>query len=1086
MALATLSAGLLPVSLSAQSRSATPAPAAGRPAYDPTLYSDGTRTNAAFKSLKWRNVGPSRGGRALAVAGDPTRPLVFYFGAVNGGVWKTTNAGQTWDNITDGKTDLSSVGALAVAPSDPNVIWVGSGEGAPREDLTYGTGVYRSTDGGQTWQQRGLANTHQITSVRVHPKDPDVAYVSALGHAFGPSADRGIFRTRDGGVTWKKVLFLDDSTGAADLSMDVNNPRILYASMWKFQRTPWGMNAGSGRSGLWKSTDGGDSWTELTFNPGMPKGPIGKIGVAVSPANSQRVYANIEARDSLGGVFRSDDAGATWSRVNGDQTFVVRPFYYMGVTADPTNENVVYVMNLTVHRSIDGGRTFRPVRVPHGDTHTMWVDPANSDRLINANDGGASISLDGGKTWSAQNNQPTAQFYHVTTDMQVPYRIYGAQQDNTTVNIASRSNDRSIGERDWWPVAGCENAYIAIDPQEPTVTYGGCYMGTLERHDSRTNIQRDISIGLRNYDGYAVADVPHRFQWTFPVQFSLHEPNTLFAASQVLWRSRNSGASWEKISPDLTRHDPATMQASGGPVTYDMTGTEWYATIFALAESPVKAGVLWTGSDDGLIHVSTDNGGSWKNVTPKAFGPFTRVSIIEASPFDAGTAYVAANRYQQDDFAPYLFKTTDYGATWTRIDAGIPQGAYTRAIRSDLKRRGLLFAGTETGVYVSFNDGAAWEPLQLNLPRVSVRDVHVKDNDLLVATHGRAFWSLDDISPLRALADSVIASPVHLFAPAPAIRWASGGNGRGSGVGANPRFGVSIDYWLKTAPKAPITIQLLQGDGRMIRSFSSAAPAKPDSTGSQLADSAAKVSRETQQAPELAYEAADSVLHARAGANRFVWNLSYPSARRLPGTIYDDGNANGPVALPGNYTVRLIAGRDTLTRPFTVLPDPRTSISAADAQAGFQAAAVTVERINAVTDAVTRIQELQQQLDQRVRLANGQPYAAQVRTSATAVRKALEAVRAELYEVYTKADQATLNYPVKLYQQFMTLNSQINGGPFAPTAQVNDVLGEMTGKLNGHLKTIETIEANDLAKLNATLTALGLPPVFVAPKKPIS
>ncbi len=1058
-----------------------------RPAYDPTVYSDGSKTNRAFKSLRWRNVGPSRGGRALAVAGDPSKPLVYYFGAVNGGVWKTANAGQTWENLTDGKSDLSSVSAIAVAPSDPSVIWAGSGEGAPREDLTYGTGVYRSTDGGQSWQARGLANTQQITSVRVHPKDADVVYVTALGHAFGPSADRGVFRTRDGGVTWKKVLFLDDSTGAADLSMDATNPRILYASMWKFQRTPWGMNAGSGRSGLWKSTDGGDSWSELTFNPGMPKGPVGKIGVSVSPANGQRVYADIEARDSLGGIFRSDDAGATWTRTNSDQTFVVRPFYYMSVTADPTNENVVYVMNLTVHRSIDGGKTFSRVRVPHGDTHTMWVDPKNSDRLINANDGGASISMDGGKTWSTQGNQPTAQFYHVTTDNQQPYRIYGAQQDNSTVSIASRSNNGFIGERDWWPVAGCENAYIAIDPALPTVTYGGCYMGTLGRHDSRTNLSRDISIGMRNYDGYAVADVPERFQWTFPVQFSVHDTSVLFAASQHLWRSKTRGASWEKISPDLTAHDPATMQRSGGPVTGDMTGTEWYATIFALAESPVKAGVLWTGSDDGLVHVSTDNGTTWKNVTPKAFGKFTRVSIIDASPFDAGTAYVAANRYQQDDFAPYLFKTTDYGATWTRIDNGIPMGAYTRAIRTDTKRRGLLFAGTEIGVYVSMNDGANWEPLQLNLPRVSVRDVHLHDNDLLIATHGRAFWVLDNIAPLRSLADSITTKAVHVFAPEPGVRWVSGGGNASAAVGSNPPFGVAIDYWLKSATAKPISLQLLQRDGALIRTYTSDATPKPDSTGSALADSAAaRAAKLRLDSAAIAYLPADSVVQARGGSNRFVWDLSYPGAKKIPGSVFDDGNVDGPTAVPGDYVARLIVGNDTISRPFRVLPDPRVSFSAAEYQAQFAAVAAAVLRLNSISEGVARLEDLQHQIDQRLSQSSSQSYVDQVKKAATPVREKLEKVRAELYEVNTKADQATLNYPVKLYQIFITLNAQVNCCAFPPTEQYGQVFREFSVKLDTQLKMMQTIEENDLKQLNALLGSLGIPPVFIAPKKPIS
>ena len=1062
------------------------APATDRPAYDPSLYSDGAKSNRAFKSLKWRLVGPFRGGRATAVTGDPTKPLVFYFGAVNGGVWKTTNAGQTWENITDGKTDLSSVGAIALAPSDPNVIWVGSGEGKPREDITYGTGVYRSTDGGETWVPRGLANTQHITSLRVHPTNPDVAYVTALGHAFGPSPDRGVFRTTDGGATWKKVLFLDDSTGAADLSMDVTNPRILYASMWKFQRTPWGMNAGAGRSGLWKSTDGGDTWTELTFNPGMPKGLIGKIGVSVSPANPRRVYANIEAQDSLVGVFRSDNGGDSWTRTNSDQKFVVRPFYYMSITADPVNENTVYVMNLQVSRSIDGGRTFGTVRVPHGDTHIMWVDPKDPNRLINGNDGGATVSLDGGRTWSSQNNQPTSQFYHVTTDQSQPYRILGAQQDNTTVNIAHRSDRGSLTERDWYPVAGCENAYIAIDPRDPNVTFGGCYMGQLSRHDARTNMRTDVSVWLGNYDGIAVADVPQRFQWTFPIHFSLHDPDVLYTASQYLWRSRNQGKSWEKISGDLTRHDPATMGRSGGPVTGDMTGTEWYATIFAFAESPVTKGVLWTGSDDGLIHVSRDNGATWTNVTPKAFGPFTRVSIIEASPFEAGTAYVAANRYQQDDFAPYLFKTTDFGATWTRIDAGIPMGAYTRAIRSDVKRKGLLFAGTETGVYVSFNDGSSWEPLQLNLPRVVIRDLRVHENDLIVATHGRAFWSLDDISPLRTLGETVTTKPVHLFAPAPSIRWVSGGgSGRASLLaGANPRFGVNVDYWFKDAPKQPITLQFLERDGKVIHTFTSAPAPKKDSTGNAAADSAAARARARQNAEALAYDAADEAVHARAGANRFTWDLSYPRPKTIPGAIIDDGSTAGPTAVPGDYAVRLIVGKDTLTQPFTVKPDPRVTLTAAEYKAQFDAANAVGARITSITETVARIQDLQRQLDERARQAGSQAYAKEVRDASTALRAKLEAVRAEIYEVYTKADQATLNYPIKLYQMFISLNGQVLEGTAPPTKQHGEITNDLGGKLDVQLKTLQGLEDKELSDFNAMLSRLGVPNVFV-PKKPI-
>jgi photosystem II stability/assembly factor-like uncharacterized protein len=818
---------------------ATP-PALLNPAYDSSLYSNPAGTSARFKALRWRLVGPFRGGRVDAVAGDPTKPLVFYFGAVNGGVWKTTNGGQTWRNVTDGKSDISSVGAIAVAPSDPSVIYVGTGESQPREDLTYGTGVYRSTDGGASWQHLGLNDTQQIGDLVIDPRDADRVYVAAIGHAFGPNAERGVFRTLDGGRSWKKVLFLNDSTGAMDLTIDPTNPRILFASMWKFQRTPWGMNAGGGRSGLWKTADGGDTWKEITFNPGIPKKPLGKIGISISPANPSRIYASIEAPDSTGGIFRSDDGGDTWELTSGDQKWSVRPWYYSAVTADPTDENTVYVMNLTVWRSIDGGKTFSSVRVPHGDTHIMWIDPKDSKRLINGNDGGATISYDGGETWSSIYNQPTAQFYHVTTDNQFPYRILGAQQDNSTVSIASRSDDGSIGERDYYSVAGCENATIAVDPRDPNVTYGGCYTGFLSRVDRASRQERDISVWMSNYDGWAASDIPYRFQWTFPVVISPHDLNTLYVTSQYVHKSSNEGASWERISPDLSVHDPATLVRSGGPIHGDMTGTEWYATVYAFNESPITKGLLWAGSDDGLIHVSRDGGAHWENVTPRAYGRFTRTAVIEPSRHAAGTAYLAANRYQQDDFKPYLWKTTDYGKTWMPIVAGIPTGAYTRSIREDPVRRGLLYAGTEIGVYVSFDDGTRWEPLQLNLPRSSVRDLRLHGNDLVAATHGRAFWVIDDISLLRQMADSVTARSAHLFQPATAIRWVSGG-GRSLTAGQNPRGGVTIDYFLKATPISTVTLQFRDAAGTVIRTFTS--DSAPADTLKTAADSSARQGR---------------------------------------------------------------------------------------------------------------------------------------------------------------------------------------------------------------------------------------------------
>ena len=1044
-----------------------PARAVSTPAPDSAAFA------RQIRGLRWRSIGPYRGGRVGAVEGDPTKPLVFYFGAVNGGIWKTTNAGQSWTNITDGKSDISSVGAIAIAPSDPNVIYVGTGEKDLREDLTYGTGVYRTTDGGQTWVSLGLRETHQIGRIRIDPRNPDRVFVAAMGHAFGPNAERGVFRTSDGGKTWQKVLFVDDSTGAIDLTMDPTNPRILFVAMWKFQRTPWSMLSGGGKSGIWKSTDGGDTWKEITRNSGLPTVPLGRIGIDISRTNPRRVYASIEAKDTLGGIFRSDDGGENWEHVNGEQKLNVRMWYYSTLTADPTDENTVYVMNLTVWKSIDGGKTFTRIRVPHGDTHAMWVDPRDGSRLINGNDGGGSVSLDGGASWSSIYNQPTAQFYHVITDNQWPYRIYGAQQDNSTISIPSRSDNGSIDESDWFAVAGCENAHIAVDPRDPNITYGGCYMGALGRYDKRTGNYKDISVGLRNYDGYGAIDVPHRFQWTYPVVISQHDPTILYATSQHVWRSRDEGQSWERISPDLTVRDTTTLRRTGG-LNGEMTGAEWYATIYAFAESPVRRGVLWAGSDDGLIHVSQDAGQTWQNVTPPNFGKFTRVSHIDPGRHDAGVAYVAANRYQQDDFAPYLWKTHDYGKTWTRINSGIPVGAYTRSLREDGVKRGLLFAATEIGVYVSFDDGASWRSLQLNLPRVSVRDLAVKDNDVVAATHGRSFWVLDDINVLRVLADSITNRSAYLYKPNKAVRFAGGGFPTRS-AGENPPCCAVIDYWLREKPADPVKIEVLDAKGAVVKTFSSASKPAPDSN------------RTTPPAPEVdsvAYYPADSVLHARQGGNRFVWNLRYPAATRIRNMVIDEGHTRGPVAPPGEYRVRLIVGRDSLTQPLTVVPDPRLKVAESDYQAQFALASRTVERINEIAESFNRIEDLQKQLDERVRQTSSQAFASRVKDAAKGVREKLEGVRREIAEVYSHTDQITLHYPVKLYNWFITLNAQVQDGDGAPAKQHNEIYSELAGKLGTQLNALAKIEDQDIAAFNRLLQELQVPGVYVPPRKP--
>jgi photosystem II stability/assembly factor-like uncharacterized protein len=1045
--------------------------AAQRPKRSPPPRPDSTRVSPpvavdpAFRALHWRLVGPFRGGRVAAVAGDPVHPLTFYFGAVDGGVWKTTSGGETWRNVSDGSSDIASVGAIAVAPSDPNVIYVGGGEADWREDLTYGDGMWRSTDGGDTWHHLGLEDTRHIAAVRVDPTNPDVVYVAAMGHAFGPNATRGVFRSTDGGKTWTKVLFVDDSTGAIDLALDPSNTRILYAALWKNQRFPWGFAAGGGKSGLWKSTDGGGTWTDITGNHGLPPRPLGRIGITVSPANAARLWASVEAPDSTGGIFRSDDAGKTWDRVNADQKFMVRPWYFSFVTADSKDENTVYVLNLGTWRSVDAGGTFSRIRVPHGDCHILWIDPANPKRMIEGNDGGGTVSFDGGETWSTVYNQPTAQFYHAITDDQFPYRIYGAQQDNSTVSIASRSDEGAITLRDWYDVGGGESGYIAPQPGDPNIVFAGTYMGTLTRFDYRIKQERDVSVWLNNYDGHAAADVPYRFQWTFPIVFSPHDRNTLYVTSQRVFKTTGGGNRWEAISPDLTLHDPATLGPVGGPITRDMTGTEWYATIFTFAESPVKAGVLWAGSDDGLVHVSTDGGKTWQDATPKGLGKFTRMSIIEPSHGDAGVAYLAANRYQQDDFAPYLFKTADYGKTWVKITTGIPDGAYTRAIREDPTRRGLLFAGTETGIYVSFDDGAHWQSLQLNLPRSSVRDIAIHGSDLIVATHGRAFWVLDDISPLRQLGPNVRAAATQLFALEPAVRFAGGRSTRPiPAVGENPFPGAVVTYWLKERPAGEVTLTFVDSAGAVLRTFTG----KADST-----------SRDD----SVTYVPSDSAVPVRAGTNRFVWNLRGPDAKKAKDIVIDEGMVEGPVVPPGRYSVKLTAGGQSVTQPFTVVNDSRVTTTTADLFAQYALALKIHDRIDSLVAGLDRVQQAEAQLASWTEWTKGRPEAARIKAQADSLKGRLEAVRGRISEPHAHADESTLHWPIEIYNQLLTLNAMVQSADAAPTSQEQEVFTELAGRLDKELATLKTIESEDLGAFNRMLHDLNVPAVGAGGEK---
>src|ERR1700687_2352440 len=776
-----------------------------------------------FRGMKYRSIGPFRGGRSLTAAGIPGDPSTYYFGATGGGVWKSIDGGNTWSSVFD-KDGAPSIGSIAVSVSEPNVVYVGTGEACIRGNISHGDGVWKSVDAGKSWKSVGLKDSRAIGKVIVNPRNPDVVFVAALGHPFGPNAERGVFRTTDGGKTWDKVLYKDENTGAIDVVFDPQNPNILFASLWEARRTPWSLSSGGPGSGVYRSTDGGTTWKRLQENEhGLPKGPDGRIGLAVA-ANSERVYAIIEAKE--GGLYRSDDGGNTWDLVNGSHTLFQRPWYYMHVIADPQDPNTVYVADVEFFKSTDGGRNFNKIKVPHGDNHGLWIDPKNTKRMIASNDGGVTVSLDGGKSWTREDNQPTAQFYHVITDTRTPYYVYGAQQDNSSVAIASRSDDDSIGRDNWYAVGGGEAGYIAPYPPDPNIVYAGDYQGNITRFDRRTNQVKSIAVWPELTDARGAAPLDHRFQWTAPIVTSPHDPNTIYYGGERIFKTTDGGTHWEAISGDLTRNDKSKQQASGGPITVDDTGTEYYDTVFSIAPSPLAKGLIWAGTDDGLIQITRDEGKNWTNVTPKGLAEWSRISLIEASPHDAGTAYVAIDRHQNDDLAPYIYKTSNYGATWTRITTGIPNGVFVRAVREDPEKKGLLYAGTERGVFVSFDDGAHWRPLQITLPITPIHDLVIKNDDLVVATHGRAFWILDDVSPLRQFADSVAGEDVHLYKPTTAYRVHTGeAPPRLAFAGKNPPNGAVIYFHLKQPPKQElkqeVKIEILDASGTVIRKYSS-------------------------------------------------------------------------------------------------------------------------------------------------------------------------------------------------------------------------------------------------------------------------
>ena len=991
-----------------------------------------------YKGMEWRSIGPFRGGRSAAVTGVPGKPNLFYMGATGGGVWRTKDAGNTWSNLSDGFFG-SSIGSVAVSEWDNNVIYVGQGEGTVRGNVSYGHGMWKSTDAGKTWIFAGLKDSKHIPRIRIHPKNPELVYAAVMGDLFKSSEERGVYKSEDGGKNWKRVLFANANAGAVDLAMDPNNPRVLYASMWRIRRTPYSMESGGEGSGIYKSTDGGETWKNISSNEGMPKGIWGISCVSVSPVNSNRVYAIIENEN--GGVYRSEDAGTTWKKMNEDRNLRQRAWYYTKIYADTKDEDICYVMNVSYHKSKDGGKTFQSYNAPHGDHHDLWIAPEDNQRMIIADDGGAQVSFDAGENWTTYHNQPTAQYYRVVTDNHFPYRIYGAQQDNSTQRIAHRTDGFSIGERDWEPTAGGESGHIAVDPLDNDVVYGGSYDGFLTRVNHATAEERNINAWPDNPMGHGAEGAKYRFQWNFPIFFSPHNPKKLYAASQHLHVSYNAGESWELVSPDLTRNDPTKLGPSGGPITKDNTAVEYYCTIFAVAESPYEKDLILAGSDDGLLNITRDGGKNWAKLSVAGMPEWTMINSVEFSPHEKGAAYIATTSYKSGDYKPYLFKTKDYGKTWTKITDGIDPNHFTRVVRTDLKRQGLLYAGTEFGMYISFDDGTSWKPFQLNLPIVPVTDLTIKNDNLIAATQGRSFWLIDDITPLHQLNETIATSDFHLYKPMPSYRM-NGGQGGWRGEpkteGKNHPGGVMIHYYLKDTAKTVASLEILEMDGKLIKKFAT----KPD-----------KKAKEEQ-------------LKMKPGMNRHVWNMRYADAEGFDGLIMWAASLTGPKAIPGKYKAKLTVNGKSSETEFEIVKDPRTSGTVADIKAQFDFSIAVRDKLSDTHKAIKKIRAAREQLNRVTEPMKGKEDMKEVTEMGKSILDEMKKIEEALYQTKNKSGQDPLNYPVRLNNKLGALGSEVDGSDYKPTEQVKAVYNEITEKINEQLNLLNKVMTDKVPKFN--------------------
>jgi photosystem II stability/assembly factor-like uncharacterized protein len=985
-------------------------PSIGQQIPDPKLYD----------AVQWRLVGPFRGGRADGVAGIKGNDKSYYFASTGGGIWKTTNAGQTWKSVSDGFFG-GSMGAVAVAESDTSTVYAGGGEKTVRGNVSFGYGIWKSADAGKTWARAGLDKSRFVSRLRIHPTNPNVVYAAVLGDIFKPDATRGVYKTTDGGKNWEKVLFVNDVSGAVDLILDPNNPEVLYASTWQLQRTPYSLESGGPGSKLFKSSNGGKTWEELSSKETFPKGLLGIMGITVSPKNSNRLYAIIE--NDKGGVYTSKDAGQTWALVNEDRNLRQRAWYYSRIFADTQDEETVYVLNVSYHKSTNGGKTFKGANAPHGDHHDLWIDPANNQRMIIADDGGAQISEDGGDNWSTMMNQPTSQFYRVTTDNSFPYRIYGAQQDNSTVRIRHRNDGGSIGESDWEPTAGGESGWIAPDPTNSDIVYGGSYGGLLTRENHRNGTSRTVNVWPDNPMGHGAEGMKYRFQWNFPIFFSPHDPKLLYTTSNQFHRSTNEGQSWEVFSPDLTRNDKSKLGPSGGPITKDNTSVEYYATIFTAAESPIAKGVIWAGSDDGLVHVTTDNGKNWQNVTPKDLPEWLQINSIEASPFAAGEAYFAATGYKNGNFAPYLYKTKDYGKTWTKIVSGIDAEHFTRVVRADPAKKGMLYAGTETGMYYSKDDGTSWHSLQLNLPIVPITDLTIKENNLIAATQGRSFWIIDDLTVLHQAEAGMENKGFHLYKPQDSYR-IDGMKRKSETEGSNRPGGVLLYYFLKEKPANELKIEFFNANNQFIRGFSTKG-----------------VNGDT--------------LKVKAGAGEFNWNLRGENAEGFDGMILWAASLRGPKVVPGTYKVRMTLDGQSQEQSFKVLADPRYESTQEDLESQYTYLLAVRDKITETHQAIKLIRLYRSELD-----------------SLTTKPENLEKIKAEmqeieetLYQTQNRSGQDPLNFPIRLNNKLAHLTSVVGSGDYRPTDSSEEVRKEITTQIDVQLARFRKLEREQISRV---------------------